>query len=506
MKRCIAAIGLCWGLASTGAIRGEEVEWRAVGSKPTTNAASVTQTQHATPTTATSNEPPAANPNAPATPLSNVITATPDTTLPAPPTTAPVVGPMPEECTTCCPTVYSDGYVVGPTRFFVRAEFLAWWTRSAGGPPLLTTTTVPFPALGPNGELFPDANGNVPISSLNNIGALGAPGTVVLLGGNQFDEYRPGARFSFGYWFDECGIRGIDGSIFFTGRRTQDYTADNTQFSTLFRPFFAADPRIDLGNMPGQFREIIAATSLGINGQFAARGTSEFWGADLNYRRCLWRSCTGMADVFAGFRYLNLDEDLNIYEDIRATRDINFTDATGATVANLLAGSRFTVRDQFSTSNDFYGAQLGVDAEFQRDRWYVGVRPSVALGVTHQQVIINGSSTTVIPGQGTQTLVGGLYALNSNIGSDTSNPFTVVPELQVKLGYQLTSRLRVSIGCDFLYWSSVVRPGDQIDFTLDTNRLPPPQTPVVNPPRPAPLFNQTDFWAMGFNTGLEYRW
>jgi hypothetical protein len=294
--------------------------------------------------------------------------------------------------------------------------------------------------------------------------------------------------------------------VFFTANRTQNYTATSDQFPNLFRPFFAADNRIDLGNMPGQFREIIAAGNLGINGAFAAQSTSQFWGADLNYRRCLWRGCTGNADVFAGFRYLNLDEELNIYEDIQATRTINFLDNAGAPLGTLLAGSRFTVRDQFKTCNDFYGGQIGVDAEFQRDRWYLGVRPSVALGVTHQQVTINGSATSTIPGQGTEQLVGGLYALNSNIGNYSSNQFTVVPELQMRVGYQVTDRLRVFLGCDFLYWSSVVRPADQIDFTLDTNRLPPPQPPTVNPPRPAPVFNQTDFWAMGLNTGLEYRW
>lgn len=509
MKRWWNAVGLCIGISATGISSGEEVEWRAVGSAPKSPTTETVQQANHT-------DPPAPVPDVP-----KLITPFPTTTTtpqppaeavppPQPPTNAvpALVGPVaPPTAVDCGPVVLSETYVSDVTRFFVRAEFLAWWTKSIGGPPLLTTTTAAFPARGANGQTFPDANGNVPISALGNIGSLGAPGTVTLLTSKDLDnDFRPGFRFAFGWSIDPCGMRGIDGSIFYTGRQSQTYSASNAQFPTLFRPFFAADPRIDLGNQPGQFREIVAATSLGINGIFAAEHSSEFWGADINYRRCLWRGCYANADVFAGFRYLSLDEDLNIFENITATRTLHFLDNTGAVVSTLPAGSRFVVADRFSTSNDFYGGQIGVDATFQRDRWSLNVRPSVALGVTHQQVCIEGASTATVPGQAPQQLVGGLYALNSNIGCYTKNPFTVVPELQLRVGYQLTDRLKVTLGYDFLYWSDVVRPADQIDFVLDTNRLPPPQTPTVNPPRPGVPFHSTDFWAMGINTGLEYRW
>lgn len=517
MKRVWNVLSLCAMTLATGLSRGGEVEWRPVGtpSKPKTVTNSVKLAQHSDPPLPSSPDPIKAFPTpAPASP-GQIEIASPSTGSDVKPQPEIIgqpktigeayqkyVGPIVGSCLpdfSCDPCPVEGGYVVGPTRFFVRGEFLAWWTRSAGGPPLLTTTTAAFPTPGPGGT--------VPISSLGNIGALGAPGTQVLLSSKDLDtQFRPGLRLAFGYWFDECGARGIDGSIFFTGRQSQRYDANSNQFATLFRPFFAADPRPDLGDQPGQFREIVGATSLGINGQFAAENRSVFWGADLNYRRCLWRDCTLAADAFVGFRYLNLDEELNIYENILATQTLNFTNAAGAVVSTLPAGSRFIVTDRFDTRNDFYGGQVGVDAVWQRDRWSLNVRPSVALGVTHQQVIIQGASTAIIPGVGVQNSVGGLYALNSNIGSQTSNPFTVVPELQLKVGYQLTERLRLTVGYDFLYWSSVVRPADQIDFVLDTNRLPPPQPPVVNPPRPAPVFEQTDFWAMGFNTGLEYRW
>jgi len=514
MKRWlkVACLGIVF--SATNLSRGEEVEWRAVGSppKPTTvepakqSNEPVKQTKHADQPASTPPAPKLISPYSSPIRPQQVAQSTPTEVVSPPQKSNSSVPAIVNSVSTsdpcncnCCPERFTPCYEPGPNRMYLRAEFLSWWTRSAGGPPLLTTSTTPLPV--------PDANGNVPISALGNIGAFGVPGTVVLLNSSDLDsQYRPGARFGFGYWCDCCGTRGIDGSIFFTGRQSQRFDANSDQFSSLFRPFFAANPIPDLGNQPGQFREIVAATSLGINGAFAAENRSFFWGADLNYRRCLWRGCSANADVFAGFRYLNLDESLDIYESIQATRSINFVDDAGNVVSNLPAGSTFVAQDHFKTDNDFYGGQVGVDATFQRDRWSLNVRPSVALGVTHQQVCISGNSTANVPGVGTQNNVGGLLALNSNIGCFTKNPFTVVPELQLRLGYQLTQRLKVTVGYDFLYWSEVVRPADQIDFTLDTNRVPPPQTPVVTPARPAVVFHSTDFWAMGFNTGLEYRW
>ena len=58
---------------------------------------------------------------------------------------------------------------------------------------------------------------------------------------------------------------------------------------------------------------------------------------------------------------------------------------------------------------------------------------------------------------------------------------------------------------NFLFLSNVARPGNQIDRTVNTTQLF-GTPPVVGPARPAPLFNQSDFWAQGVNVGLEFHW
>ena len=82
----------------------------------------------------------------------------------------------------------------------------------------------------------------------------------------------------------------------------------------------------------------------------------------------------------------------------------------------------------------------------------------------------------------------------------------VIPSLEVKLSYFFTPRWRLFVGYDFLYWSQVVRPGNQLDRNVNLTQSPVFGTGVLSgPASPVPLFNRTDFWAQGINLGLEFR-
>jgi hypothetical protein len=61
------------------------------------------------------------------------------------------------------------------------------------------------------------------------------------------------------------------------------------------------------------------------------------------------------------------------------------------------------------------------------------------------------------------------------------------------------------VGYSFLYWSNVVRPGDQIDRTVNFTQVPidPTNGPLSGSARPALMPRQNDFWAQGFNFGIE---
>ena len=69
------------------------------------------------------------------------------------------------------------------------------------------------------------------------------------------------------------------------------------------------------------------------------------------------------------------------------------------------------------------------------------------------------------------------------------------PRVCFTVGRQIGDNLTVTVGYTFLYLSDVIRPGDQIDRTVNfqTND------------RPGVLFKETDFWLQGINVGLQWR-
>jgi hypothetical protein len=203
-----------------------------------------------------------------------------------------------------------------------------------------------------------------------------------------------------------------------------------------------------------------------------------------------------------GFRYLNLEEDLSITETINVNPDPTQLPPD----FRRFTGNQIVVNDDFSTENHFYGGQIGLNTSVYRGRWVLDLRGKIAFGVTHEIIDINGSTVITTPTGQVSTFRGGLLAQASNIGSFTDDVFAVVPEANVNLGYQLTNHLGVFIGYTFLYWSRVVRPGDQIDRGLPELPFFPTGIHPVGEPRPALNIKQTDFWAQGLNFGAELRW
>jgi hypothetical protein len=100
--------------------------------------------------------------------------------------------------------------------------------------------------------------------------------------------------------------------------------------------------------------------------------------------------------------------------------------------------------------------------------------------------------------------LGGLFAQPNNMGHFSRDSFAVIPETNIKVGYQITDRLRATIGYTFLYMSDVVRPGDQIDRTINPGLLATP--PGGSASRPLFQFKATDYWAQGIDFGLEFHY
>jgi hypothetical protein len=353
----------------------------------------------------------------------------------------------------------------GP-RWYLRAEYLLWWTKDDRVPPLVTTST-------------PDDQGIV-----------GRPSTRVLFGGDGLDQNpRSGGRFTAGYFLDDCGDKFFEVSGFFLGQRSARFTANSAMNPILARPFF---------NLNGGAESSQTVASPGIStGSINVNAPSNLWGLQANLGCNLGCGCNYAVRLLGGFRYLDLDESLTITENIQGLGGAPppFTNAS------------ISVFDRFATHNQFYGGQAGLEGRYRAGRWSLDGRFTLALGGTHQSLTIDGMETIVSPDGTVRMFRGGLLALPSNIGHFSQNRFSVVPEVGINLGYQLTDRLRAYAGYNFLYWSNVLRPGEQIDRVLDITQIPnfaPPGTPSAGQNRPRVSFKESDFWAQGITFGLEF--
>jgi hypothetical protein len=164
--------------------------------------------------------------------------------------------------------------------------------------------------------------------------------------------------------------------------------------------------------------------------------------------------------------------------------------------------------DNFHTRNQFYGGQLGGRMEFRYAGVFLDLQTKVAFGSMSETVAILGAQQ-ITPAGGTSTpFLGGLLAEPSNIGTQMRNRFCIVPEANLNVGYQVASFCRLYIGYSVLCASSVVRPGEQIDRSLNVAQIPnfnfpnPPPAPL----RPLPPFATSAFWAQGINFSTEFRY
>jgi hypothetical protein len=326
------------------------------------------------------------------------------------------------------------------------------------------------------------------------IGSLADPGTRILFGGRGLDYGTlSGVRATVGGWLDQDGRFGLEASGFLLERGATGFRASSpgAPGPVVSIPFNALAP---FGTPPLNPPGETALNAGGGPNTVTALSTTRLWGAEANALANLARDDRFRVDALAGFRYLDLQEGLGL-------RDV-FPDAvTGGTV---------TVGDSFSTRNQFYGGQLGARFGTTFRGFTLDATAKAALGWTHESVNVLGLSTVTSGAFGfpTGTFAGGVFGNPSNGGRSTHDHFAVVPEAQVRLGYQITRRLQGFVGYNFLYISDVVRPGDQINRNIN-----PTQNvlfggtggALTGPAAPPPPFNRTDFWAHGVSFGLALR-
>jgi hypothetical protein len=349
-----------------------------------------------------------------------------------------------------------------PGRFSISAEALLWWFKDSPAPVPLVTD-----------------------------GVVGQQGTKTFLGGEDLDTgANPGFRLTAGYAFTERW--GVEGSYFYIpSRSTSRSVSSSGQLGStdLIVPFIDATTGSESG------------TEISFSPIFRGSATetlsNNLMGADLNATWALSPSGPLRLDLLGGFRWLRLHE--------------TYTLTTSSPFIPPFPQDIWNTTDEFGTINNFYGAQAGVRARFDWKRFFTSATVKFAMGAMVQSASISGSlvtndNTNFGP---TQTFSGGYFALPTNIGNYSRTVFAVVPEIGLNLGYQITPWASVFMGYTLLYTNNVIRPGNQINRTVNTSQstayTEDPAAQLQGAAQPTFKFKSSDFWAQGINVGLAFR-
>jgi hypothetical protein len=355
-------------------------------------------------------------------------------------------------------------------RLSFRGEYLGWWTKGAKLPSLATTS----PAATPRSQA----------------GVLGESGTEILFGGGDVDlGVSSGARFSLAYWFSPCRDVGLDVTYLFLGNKAATFDDTSDGGVIIARPF--------LNVTTGLQDSVIIAYPGQQKGFLNIRSDNELDSLELVFRKALFQECNRQLDFLLGYRFARFDETLSIEESSTFISQ----------VGDIRQGTIIAASDRFGVRNEFNGAEIGIAAKSRCCRWSLELLTKLAMGNTRSLVNINGATTVTVPGQSPVNSNGGVLALPTNStpnGDYQRNDFSVIPEFGINVGYDLTCRLKATFGWTFLYWSHVMRPGDQIDTELNPTQFPPGTLSGLAAPQFRPA--TSDFWAQGINVGLDYRY
>ena len=366
----------------------------------------------------------------------------------------------PDYCDDCSAVSEASGL---DGHLWCQADYLLWWMRSCDVPALVTTS--------------------VAGTSPNAAGVLGLETTQVLFGGDRLAHpVHPGGGIRLGWWFDDCQSQGLEIGYAGLAGRNSGFAAASATVPILARPF------LDLTT--GQQGAMLVAHPDFLEGAVDVDLESSWQSFGLAYRQSLLRHCRCRIDWLIGWRFARLDDVLRITQSSRYT----------APQGQIVAGTTKEVRDVFDSENEFQGGEIGFVYHDRRGCWTGELMLRVALGGAVGRVGVHGGTTTTVPGAGTATFDGGLLAQTTNEGFYREDGFAVLPELAVKLGYELHPGLRLSVGYGLVALSRVLRAADQVDLSM--SQLPPePPTGSMHPQFPA---STRAFWAQGLQFGLEY--
>jgi hypothetical protein len=363
-------------------------------------------------------------------------------------------------CPNCCSNAGSC------TTGYARVEYLMWWSNGRSTPPLATTS--------PAGTVQADA------------GVLDDPDTSVLFGGDYGEGLRNGGRVTVGHSLGGNGEFSVNGRFFGLQDSTASFFADSAAGDPILaRPFFNT-------TLVQQDALLVAFPGITSPGSIGIQAHNDVLGADVYLRNIFWWDGSKRVDFLVGYQFSRIDDSIFIDSDFTSVDPLS---------ANPV-GTTFSVSDSFRTQNEFHGGQIGAITEWQRGRAWFELLTKVAVGNMRQRAIVSGETVRTEPFAVPTVDGSGLLVQGTNAGDRQRDQFSFIPEIGFTVGYQVSSRLSLTMGYSFIYWNDVLLAGNQIDPRLNLTQNP---GPIVGPAQPEFVFNDNDFWVQGLSFGGEFR-
>lgn len=439
--------------------------------------------------------------------------------------------------------------------WWASTDYLLWWTKSSHSPSLVISGPAPL--------LTDTISTSPPPPNTNYIGYYtisDAPAplnidkaTDVLFGGRLNKSPYSGVRFRLGTFLDCAEMMGLEGSYLLLANRTKTwkgspcsypvlaipyYDVENAQESSypIHLPTVASTTQVYMNTTPDVYLNLYNTEVIdSYSGSLSASSSSNLQAGNLiGIWKCPSRGIWS-AEWTAGIQSVQLDEHLKLKSSVarQSSSRTTYSATLGLPCEESFLGSivisQIQRKDHFRTLNKFYGLEIGARGWIELCDWKFMGSGQISLGGMTQRVQIKGSSqfttkTSTVPYETisingiplevatgdapvTTTLTGkskgGLFAQPTNTGRHKRLVFAAVFQGELKAAYPITCNFGIRIGYTFLYLSSVVRPGDQIDRRIDGELLATPPSDA-GARRPRFCFSSSDYWAQGLNVGLDY--
>ncbi len=360
----------------------------------------------------------------------------------------------------CCSHCCSPGMV------WAELEFLLWWQKGSRFPPLVTT------------------------SDAADEGVFGAPSTEVLFGDDQFGQgLNTGGRATLGLWLDSGKTTGIGNRFTALSGDSESFDATSDGSTVLARPFYNALLAQEDAFLIGFTDPMLGPLT---EGRIISEFDSEFLTNEVFVRSMMHRDRNKRVDLLVGYHFLRLDNYFRI-------------NSLSTNLGPVGTGTTFSLFDRFDTENEFHGGMIGIDGSYGKGRWSLDYLAKVSFGQMRQTSEIDGGLTItpggVPPGV---TTVGGLFAQPTNIGVRSRYQEVFIPEFNLGLTYYARPNLSFGMSYNYMWISSVLLSGDQIDRQVNLTQQ--GGGVLVGPARPEFEFDDDDYWLMGMNFTMQYNY